>query len=269
MAPHVDEEGKIVPVAEEIVETVEGRPIVQETVAPVTTETTSLETAVDDVRPTETEEVSFEFVTREKVKATPAEVTTESIAALPEEQEVTLTAAVQEVSEVVTMETKMEIVQEMAPEEATSEEVPVKELPLPKEEVPVTKMAPQVDEVKKEEPAPRKPTGEAPRFTTVLSDIVVTESRPVKFICIVIGNPRPKVTWLLDNEPIEDLDTYVTEYRPDGTCSLSIEESFKEDEGEYTCEAVNDFGTARTTAELLLTGKGHNSSSSHLLLTTF
>lgn len=78
----------------------------------------------------------------------------------------------------------------------------------------------------------------------------------MQFICIVIGRPTPTVRWILDGEYIpEDSKTYITEYRQDGTCTLSISETFQEDEGEYTLEATNDFGTVRSTAQLILQGE--------------
>jgi hypothetical protein len=43
-------------------------------------------------------------------------------------------------------------------------------------------------------------------------------------------------------------------YLTDGTCILEIEETFKEDEGEYICQATNPLGTVRTSADLTLKG---------------
>ena len=96
--------------------------------------------------------------------------------------------------------------------------------------------------------------GEAPRFTTELSTVTTEEGKPVRLSCVVIGNPRPMVTWILDGEPLIESDTYVTEYHDDGTVILNITKSFQEDEGEYTVEARNPFGSVRTQAELILSG---------------
>ena len=75
---------------------------------------------------------------------------------------------------------------------------------------------------------------------------------------MVVGQPRPTVRWILDGEPIPETSaTYITEYHKDGTCILIIKETVPEDEGEYTLEATNDFGTVRSTAELTLEGEGH------------
>lgn len=96
--------------------------------------------------------------------------------------------------------------------------------------------------------------GEAPRFTTELSTVTTEEGKPVQLSCVVIGSPRPMVTWILDGEPLIESDTYVTEYHHDGTVILNITKSFQEDEGEYTVEATNPFGSVRTQAELILSG---------------
>lgn len=78
----------------------------------------------------------------------------------------------------------------------------------------------------------------------------------MQFVCIIVGNPTPTVRWILDGEFIpEDSTTYITEYHVDGTSTLSIKETFQEDEGEYTVEATNTFGIVRSTAELVLEGR--------------
>lgn len=78
----------------------------------------------------------------------------------------------------------------------------------------------------------------------------------MQFIAIVIGKPTPTVRWILDGEYIpEDSTSYITEYRQDGTCTLTITETLQEDEGEYTLEATNDFGTVRSTANLEVQGE--------------
>lgn len=45
-----------------------------------------------------------------------------------------------------------------------------------------------------------------------------------------------------------------TECSPDGTCTLTIDKTVKEDEGEYVCQATNPEGSAATVAELVMTG---------------
>ena len=97
--------------------------------------------------------------------------------------------------------------------------------------------------------------GEAPRFTTELSTVTAEHGKPVTLSCVVIGNPRPTVTWILDGEPLIESDTYVTKYHDDGTVILTITKTYQEDEGEYIVEATNPFGTVRTTAELTLSGR--------------
>ena len=124
---------------------------------------------------------------------------------------------------------------------------------VPEEETP-EEVSP-VESKEEAAPAPTEPAGEAPRFTTELTAVTTAHGQPVKLTCVVVGIPRPTVRWILDGEPIlETSTTYVTEYHKDGTCVLSIKETLPEDEGEYTLEATNDFGIARTTAELTVIG---------------
>lgn len=260
---------------------------VPEKIITSTTEIAPLDTTGSDIITSETEEVSFEIVTDEKAETAPEEVTiTET--PLPEEKEVPLKATVPEVSETFTEETEVLISDESKPEdvqhtttfpevsltfteetevlisedkktEDISGEINVEEqLFKPKEELPQFEEAP-VEEtpkiLKQEEEKPTSLTGEAPVFTKYLEHITITEGKSVKFICVVMGSPRPEVSWILDDQPITDTTTYKTEYLPDGTCTLEIEKTFKEDEGEYICKATNPLGSAMTSADLLLKGK--------------
>lgn len=251
-----------------------------------TTEITTLDTTGSDIITSETEEVSFEIVTKETAETVSEEFTIEETP-LPEEKEVPLKATVPEVSQTFTEETEVLISRETQPEDVSltatlpevsetiteeteiliseetkpediKEEITIEEqLCQPKEELPQFEEAPEEEKpdiIEQEEEVPTSLTGEAPVFTTKLQHFNIPEGQTVKFICIVKGIPRPDVTWILDDHPITDAVTYKTEYLSDGTCTLEIEETFKEDEGEYICKATNTFGSAKTTANLTLKG---------------
>ncbi|ESO99774.1 hypothetical protein LOTGIDRAFT_58816, partial [Lottia gigantea] len=81
--------------------------------------------------------------------------------------------------------------------------------------------------------------------------IEAVEGKPVQFRCVVTGEPQPDIKWLLDGEPIEDTK-FERIIESDGTCILHIPETYPEDEGEYECVAINDFGTASTKADLYI-----------------
>lgn len=257
-APQTEEEADLVP-AEETT-TLEGQDIdVPDKVVTSNIEITTLDTTGSDIVTSETEEVSFEIVTKETAETAPEEVAIEETP-LPEEKEVPLKATVPEFSETFTEETEVLISQDTKPEDA-KEEITLEELLQPKEELPQFEEAPiaeeKPDNLGQEEEVPTSLTGEAPKFTKTLEHFAITEGQPVKFTCVVSGTPRPKITWILDDQPITDSVTYKTEYLTDGTCTLEIEETFKEDEGEYICQATNPLGTVRTSADLTLQGMCH------------
>lgn len=142
---------------------------------------------------------------------------------------------------------------ELAPEQ---EVTPVQEV-MPEEEVaPVQEV--EIALVHEEEVEMLEKTTlvqEAPHFTQELTNMEVTEGGPMQFLCISVGHPRPEITWFLDGEEIHISPTYVIDNREDGTNILTIEETFAEDEGEYTCVAENELGRASTSADLYIRGK--------------
>lgn len=182
---------------EEISVTMESQNIDKPQMVSETMETISLEVPGSDISTSETEEVSFELVTKEQTETAPEEVTMETTAALPATQEeVPLAAAVPEISEVDSTEIDIVLGPQVTPE--TVEETTVtRELHMPDEELPVIESAPEEEEVKvaeqPEEFAAEVPTGEAPKFTTELSPITVNEGDQIHFVCVVTGSPRPKV----------------------------------------------------------------------------
>jgi len=67
--------------------------------------------------------------------------------------------------------------------------------------------------------------------------------------------PTPTVTWFRQGQEIEPSSDFQTGLDAStGTCVLEIPEVFPEDAGEFTCRAVNPFGEATTTANLLVEG---------------
>ena len=53
-----------------------------------------------------------------------------------------------------------------------------------------------------------------------------------------------------------DYQTAFNEF--DGTCSLSIDETFADDSARFTCQATNAAGFAQTSAALTVQGIVHN-----------
>lgn len=65
--------------------------------------------------------------------------------------------------------------------------------------------------------------------------------------CKVRGNPRPTITWLKDDAPIE-LDERMQQIEHnDGVCELIINKPSQRDCGTYTVVATNNLGTHKTS----------------------
>ena len=62
--------------------------------------------------------------------------------------------------------------------------------------------------------------------------------------CTVIGEPRPRVMWLRDDEVIEESDHMKWGFEEDGRCWLEIDGVTYHDIGEYECIAISTGGYA-------------------------
>ncbi|ERE89326.1 myopalladin isoform 1 [Cricetulus griseus] len=86
------------------------------------------------------------------------------------------------------------------------------------------------------------PTGKciAPIFDKRLKHFRVTEGSPVTFTCKIVGIPVPKVYWFKDGKQISKRNEHCKMRREgDGTCSLHIESTNSDDDGNYTIMAAN------------------------------
>ncbi|XP_067661669.1 contactin-4-like [Haliotis asinina] len=86
-------------------------------------------------------------------------------------------------------------------------------------------------------------------------NVTVPETYTAVFDCVVIGNPRPDVTWLkVDTKGLQTPLTFqgrISKY-PNGT--LVLRGAVKEDAGRYTCFARNAIGEDSATASLTVEG---------------
>lgn len=69
------------------------------------------------------------------------------------------------------------------------------------------------------------------------------------------GDPAPEIEWFVDGDKIKKGGRFDF-LSDDDLVTLKISETSAEDEGEYRCTATNENGTATTTAELIVNGKG-------------
>ncbi|XP_051980902.1 nexilin-like [Xyrauchen texanus] len=91
----------------------------------------------------------------------------------------------------------------------------------------------------------------APWFKKPLKNQSVVDAEPVRFTVKITGEPKPEVTWWFEGELLPDSEDYQYIERGETYC-LYLPETFPEDEGEYTCKAVNSRGTAASTCILTI-----------------
>ena len=97
----------------------------------------------------------------------------------------------------------------------------------------------------------RKMVAKHPEFTEVFRDRTVAEGMEVKFECRIRGNPKPKVQWLFNNKEVKQSSDFLF-FRKHNLYVLQIVEALPEDDGEYTCKAVNSVGETQWSAELFV-----------------
>ncbi|CAM1326568.1 Uncharacterised protein g9283 [Pycnogonum litorale] len=88
-----------------------------------------------------------------------------------------------------------------------------------------------------------------PDFVNDVSNKTVTEGEPVTIEAVVKGNPEPIVSWYIDNKQLTPSSYFKTSYHQ-GICRLHIPEVFPDDEGKYTCRAINTIGSAYSTGKI-------------------
>ncbi|VDP23172.1 unnamed protein product [Soboliphyme baturini] len=98
-------------------------------------------------------------------------------------------------------------------------------------------------------------TQAVPVFLRPLGFVQVHEGQDAVFHCQLGGNPKPKICWMKDGEPVAPSQRILMTYR--GTMAeLIIKMAFPEDSGSYTLMAQNQFGTCEDTGKLLVTPFG-------------
>lgn len=84
-----------------------------------------------------------------------------------------------------------------------------------------------------------------------MDEVTAKLGQPAVMKCQIIGRPVPDIKWYHAGKEIVESRKY--EMSSDGrNHSLSIMTDQQEDEGEYTCKAINDAGEAETTGILVL-----------------
>lgn len=100
-------------------------------------------------------------------------------------------------------------------------------------------------------PTEKEPSGKPPVFLKELATVHVGEGDAVRLEVVVDGMPKPIVEWFVENEPVEE-DEHTHIIQEGNKHALVIDGTVLDDEAEYKCVAINSFGKAECTAELLV-----------------
>ncbi|KAM5276339.1 myosin light chain kinase, smooth muscle isoform 2-T3 [Hipposideros larvatus] len=103
----------------------------------------------------------------------------------------------------------------------------------------------------------------APSFTSVLKDCTIIEGQDFVLQCLVKGTPVPRITWLLNEQPIQ----YAHSTCEAGVAELHIQDALPEDDGTYTCVAENTLGQVSCSARVTVHEKKSDGKSAYLLPT--
>ncbi|XP_057620102.1 myosin light chain kinase, smooth muscle isoform X2 [Chionomys nivalis] len=101
----------------------------------------------------------------------------------------------------------------------------------------------------------------APSFSSVLKDSVVVEGQDFVLRCSVRGTPVPRITWLLNGQPIK----FAHSVCEAGMAELHIQDALPEDRGTYTCLAENALGQVSCSARVTVQEKKSEGEREHLL----
>ncbi|CAB3388186.1 Hypothetical predicted protein, partial [Cloeon dipterum] len=100
---------------------------------------------------------------------------------------------------------------------------------------------------------PPRIVGFPPKFTVLLSDILVPEGETAKLECEVEGKPTPQIQWLINNNPISATDgVSMVHDEESGKVSLVINDAQVVHRGVYTAKAINSLGNAKCFAHLIV-----------------
>nr|XP_053632755.1 LOW QUALITY PROTEIN: titin-like [Cherax quadricarinatus] len=93
-----------------------------------------------------------------------------------------------------------------------------------------------------------------PHYITPLRDLAVVSGEVLRLECVVQADPPVQVTWSKGGSILQNGPDYQIVYR-NGVCRLIIPQVFPEDEGVFTCTAVNLLGMDSTSATVCITGE--------------
>lgn len=93
-----------------------------------------------------------------------------------------------------------------------------------------------------------------PEFTNPLKNIEILDGEKLALSCSVNGDPEPQISWTKNGQKISSSEIMELKYK-NGIASLTINEVFPEDDGEYICTATNSIGSTETKSKVTIKSK--------------
>uniref|UniRef100_A0A7E4UT28 Muscle M-line assembly protein unc-89 n=1 Tax=Panagrellus redivivus TaxID=6233 RepID=A0A7E4UT28_PANRE len=92
-------------------------------------------------------------------------------------------------------------------------------------------------------------------FETCLCDATCREGDTLKLKAVLLGEPRPDVTWYVNGKKLEDSQN-IKIHSEKGTYTVTIKDITLDYSGKVVCEAINEFGKASSEATLIVMPRG-------------
>lgn len=87
------------------------------------------------------------------------------------------------------------------------------------------------------------------------SNLTVGVGKPLKLQAQVYGVPLPNVQWFKHGIPLLPSEHVKIDIQPDGTVTLTIDQTKPEDKGKYELRATIPDGTAASVSNVTVSGK--------------
>ncbi|CAG2158572.1 unnamed protein product [Oppiella nova] len=98
-----------------------------------------------------------------------------------------------------------------------------------------------------------KSDDKSPQLVTKFPKAIdVIEGKPLTLTVKVDGEPMPEIKWLKDDVPIQTNDCITIDTKPDGTVTLSVDNTRPQDSGKYSVVATNPSGEIRALTDVVV-----------------
>lgn len=92
-----------------------------------------------------------------------------------------------------------------------------------------------------------------PAFDLNLQPITVNEGERLSLSCHVCGSPPFSIQWMKDRREVTSSDNSKITF-VDGTATLIIAKTSRDDAGDYLCKALNNVGSDFSKAKVTIKG---------------